>query len=92
MQSVGWKHTRTRGTPGLPMKLPNLAMDSGVALLQVMAWTRILMSTSRDSHRGRKVARKAAICRTEAVTSGVRACHFPAALSAQPVHSEFLLC
>ena len=47
------------------MKLPNLAMDSGDALLQVMAWTVIRISTSRDSHRGRKVARKAAICRIE---------------------------
>ena len=54
--------TLTRGTPGLPMKLPNFCMDSGEALLQVMAWTRILTRTSLDSHSGRTVARTAAIC------------------------------
>ena len=44
------------------MKLPNLFMDSGEALLQEMAWIKILIRTSFDSHSGRKVARKAAIC------------------------------
>lgn len=46
----------------MPIKLPNLAMFSGEALLQVTAWMKILIRTSRDSHSGRKVARKAAIC------------------------------
>ena len=72
------------------MKLPNLAMDSGVALLQVMAWTVIRISTSRDSHRGRKVARKAAICKTRATTSGVHAYQYLVAISAQLTHNVSL--
>ena len=62
----------TRGTPGLLMKLPNLCMSSGSALLQVMALTKMVTSIVRDSHSGRKVASTVAICAHQTRAQGTQ--------------------